>query len=66
MSLRPEIVQLMNRFGRSRTPFLFIIDFEGSHKSLILPLSELENQQQFLYSFNGISNTDTNDQEKNR
>ncbi len=57
MSLKPEIVQLMNKFGCSRTPFLFIIDFEGSNKSLILPLSELENQQQFLYNFNGISNT---------
>lgn len=44
----------MNRFGRERRPFIFLIDFDMSN-SVVLPAEEAASQG-IWFSFNGISN----------
>ncbi len=51
-----QAVQTMNRLGKEKTPFLFIIDF-AMQKPVIIPLSEVDSQK-ILYDVNGISNAE--------
>ena len=44
----------VNALGRTRTPFLFIIDFE-QQQPIILPLSEVD-PAELLYDFQGVRN----------
>jgi para-aminobenzoate synthetase component 1 len=45
---------MMNKLGKARAPFLFIIDFLGE-KPIIIPL-EATNRQDIMYNINGLSN----------
>lgn len=46
--------KLMNRYGSSKTPFLFILDFD-LQSPIVLPLNELDDGQ-ILFDIQGISN----------
>ena len=47
-------VEEMNRLGKARIPFLFIIDFEQI-KPIVLPLAEV-NAEEIRYDFHGFKN----------
>ena len=47
-------VQTLNELGKTRTPFLFVIDFERE-RPWISPLSEVD-PEEVLFDINGISN----------
>lgn len=47
-------VQLMNKYGKDKIPFLFIIDFEIK-KPVVIKLSEI-NPSSFLFNINGKKN----------
>jgi para-aminobenzoate synthetase component I len=47
----------MNKLGKERAPFLFIIDFL-SKKPIVVPLDQVKSNEIF-YSINGITNYDT-------
>lgn len=49
-------IDQMNRLGRQRTPFLFIIDF-AMQKPVILPLAEVK-PEEILYNIDGKTNVD--------
>ena len=49
----------MNRLGKKRTPFLFIIDF-AMQKPVVVPLGDIESEK-ILYDVNGISNFEQHD-----
>ncbi len=51
-----QAAQTMNRLGKKKTPFLFIIDFV-MQKPVVIPLSEVD-PQKILYDVNGISNAE--------
>lgn len=47
--------QRMNDWGKSRVPFLFVIDYEMDHP-IVIPLSEIDSAD-VRYDVNGISNS---------
>lgn len=47
--------QIMNRLGKDKTPFLFVIDF-AMQQPLILPLANIDGKE-LLYDVNGKTNT---------
>lgn len=49
-----QAIHRMNELGKSRTPFLFIIDFLVQHP-IIIPLDQLE-EEEILFNINGITN----------
>ncbi len=49
-----QAAEKMNAFGKSRTPFLFVIDFLMQHP-LIMPLDQLESDD-ILFNINGVTN----------
>jgi para-aminobenzoate synthetase component I len=49
------MINIMNKYGALRVPFLFIIDFEKKNP-IIIPIEEI-NSKNILYNINGISNT---------
>lgn len=51
-----SIIDRMNKLGKKRIPFLFILDFE-MRKPIILPLDNV-NPNEICYSFNGLSNVE--------
>ena len=51
MLSKDEAIHTMNQWGKSRTPFLFIIDY-STDKTILFPLHEVPKSIQ--YSFNGI------------
>lgn len=50
-----QFIETMNRWGRARIPFLFIVDFE-LQDPLILKLADIT-QNDILFFINGITNT---------
>ncbi len=50
-----ELIHTINRLGSSRTPFLFILDFD-LRQPLIFPLSALHNNQEILFKIGDRSN----------
>ncbi len=52
-------VQAMNRLGKKRIPFLFIIDF-AIRKPVVVPLGDID-ANKILYDVNGISNFEPHD-----
>ena len=53
---KDRIIEKMNRLGKDRTPFLFIIDFEQENGFII---EDAFNQSDILFSLNSISNSPT-------
>lgn len=51
-----RIIDRMNKLGKERIPFLFILDFELK-KPIILPLDSV-NSNEIRYSINGITNVE--------
>jgi len=51
-----QAAQTMNRLGKEKTPFLFIIDFAMQNPAVV-PLSEID-PQKLLFAVNGISNAE--------
>lgn len=51
-----KVMEEMNRLGRQREPFIFIIDYELK-APIILSIAEVD-PSKILYSINGITNTD--------
>lgn len=49
-----EFIETLNHWGRSKTPFLFLVDFE-IQKPVAIKLSEVD-PNEILYSINGFSN----------
>lgn len=49
-----EAIEMMNRYGVLKKPFLFIISYD-KRCNHIIPLEEV-NPEQILYDFNGVSN----------
>ena len=47
-------LQLMNEFGKSETPFLFVLDFELK-TPVIMPLDQVDDSM-ILYNINGTCN----------
>ncbi len=47
-------ITLMNEYGKSKTPFLFVIDFLGEN-SVVIPIEEAE-KNNILYYINGKTN----------
>ena len=54
---RSKGIELMNKLGGLRTPFLFVIDYQMEN-SIILPLSDID-QQNLCYEINGNGNIKT-------
>lgn len=52
--IQQEFVQQMNAWGKSKTPFLFILDFE-LEKPLLVCLDEI-NPEKIKFNFNGFTN----------
>lgn len=52
--MTPTFVKQMNDLGKSRTPFLFILDFD-LNKTLVRPLSEISNSN-IRFNINGVHN----------
>lgn len=52
-----KIINKINHFGKSKTPFLFIIDFE-KQKPIVLKLDEIDNSK-IKFSFNRKNNFET-------
>jgi len=50
-----EIINRINKFGREKEPFLFIIDFD-MEKPIVLPLKDIDSNN-ILFSINGNSNS---------
>jgi para-aminobenzoate synthetase component I len=50
-----EFINQLNRWGKEKTPFLFIIDFEAE-KPLAFPISKVD-VSEVLFDFNGYSNS---------
>ncbi|HAK78642.1 MAG TPA: aminodeoxychorismate synthase component I [Runella sp.] len=50
----PEAIEAMNRYGRQRVPFLFIIDFLAK-QPVVLPLADVPSEA-LLFDFNGATN----------
>ena len=59
MLQKKQAVEKMNTYGKSRTPFLFVIDFLGEN-SLILPVNEIDTNT-ILYQINSHSNVTANE-----
>jgi para-aminobenzoate synthetase component 1 len=57
-------IELMNKLGKARTPFLFLVDYKMEN-AFILPLDEIDNN--FLcYDLNGRSNFDSPNPDQNQ
>ncbi len=56
MQIKDTIISKMNELGSKRTPFLFVIDFNGQEGEVI-PLDEV-NPNEIKYSFNHLINSD--------
>jgi para-aminobenzoate synthetase component 1 len=54
MIIKTKAIEMMNEYGASRTPFIFIIDFEMNHP-IVFKLEELDNYN-ILFDVNGIKN----------
>ncbi len=52
---KAEAIHKMNRLGKERKPFLFVIDY-GMNRPWIKPVSEI-NREELLYDINGVTNT---------
>lgn len=61
MIFNKKTVAKMNKLGSRGIPFLFVIDFEGSDKSLVLPLTDLQNEKDIQFNINGLRNFKTVD-----
>lgn len=59
MILNKATVNKMNKLGGRGIPFLFVIDFEASSKSLVLPLADLQNEKHIQFNINGLRNIET-------
>lgn len=59
--LKQSFIQQLNVLGKERKPFLFIIDFDGTEASQIIPLSELHHSKNIQFDFHGISNIQPTD-----
>jgi para-aminobenzoate synthetase component I len=57
MFLKETAISLMNALGKSKTPFLFIIDFEMNN-NIVRPLTELDHNE-IRFNLNGYKNYDT-------
>jgi len=49
-----EFIETLNHWGRSKTPFLFLVDFE-IQKPVAIKLSEV-NSSEILFWMNGFTN----------
>lgn len=58
MLQKKQAIEKMNRYGKTRTPFIFAIDFLGEN-SLIMPVNEIDTNT-ILYHINSFSNVDAN------
>lgn len=56
---KEQAIDLMNQYGATKVPFLFIIDFEGKQAE-ILPLAEIDSQE-ILFDIQGVGNAPTVD-----
>ena len=56
MMLNKSFVHQLNQLGKQKTPFVFIIDFDITEASQIIPLSELKDSKAIQFNINGISN----------
>jgi len=50
-----KAVKIMNRLGKDKTPFLFIIDFDMKEPKIIL-LDDLQNSEEILFDIAGKKN----------
>lgn len=55
MRIKDTTIQTMNRLGKARIPFVFILDFQGQN-NIVLPLNDI-NPQEILYQFDGVTNS---------
>lgn len=62
MMLNKSFVHQLNQLGKQKTPFVFIIDFDITEASQIIPLSELKDSKAIQFNINGISNFDSNNE----
>jgi len=60
MVLDKSFITRLNKLGKQKIPFLFIIDFDGTKASQIIPLSELKNSSSIQFKINSVSNTSFN------
>lgn len=58
-----DAIQQMNSLGATRTPFLFIIDFD-SKKPVVIPMP-FRQKKDFLFNINGLKNYQTRPKPKN-
>jgi para-aminobenzoate synthetase component I len=56
MLLNRFVIRQLNQLGQQKIPFLFIIDFDGSELTKIIPLSELKQHPNIQFNINGIHN----------
>ena len=54
--LHPTLRKQMNKLGKQNTPFLFILDFEGSEKSKVIPIDDFKNSKEIQFNLHGITN----------
>lgn len=54
--LHQKVRQQMNELGKRNIPFLFVIDFEGSEASQVMPLSDLNHHPTIRFQLNGLTN----------
>jgi len=57
-------IELMNKLGKTRTPFLFLVDYKMEN-AFILPLDEIDNNV-LCYDLNGRSNFDSPKPDQNQ
>ncbi|MEA3504733.1 MAG: aminodeoxychorismate synthase component I [Bacteroidota bacterium] len=50
-----QAVKLMNRLGKEKIPFIFIIDFD-MQRPIVVPIDELQNSDTIFYDINGKKN----------
>ena len=60
MILNKSFVNQLNRLGKQRKPFLFIIDFDATKASQIIPFSELKHSKTIQFNINGIHHSALN------
>ncbi|MHC5202431.1 aminodeoxychorismate synthase component I [Myroides sp. LJL119] len=55
MRIKDTTIQTMNRLGKARIPFVFILDFNGQN-NIVLPLEDID-PNWILYDFQGKTNS---------
>jgi para-aminobenzoate synthetase component 1 len=61
---RTQFVETLNKWGREKTPFFFMVDFEMKNP-IAFPLREISSDE-IAYDFNGKTNADKKKKNKNR